>query len=216
MTTDCEERLKTFLSARQVVRPSCLSESLGMPEEAVRQWLSQQGEAGNVELLRPIGCMHCNQDHYRMIRTTDHNFLWQQKLHSEWEEQPNPLRFARRTTAMMSLVAILAVAMLTASCVSTQENNRQEGAKAEPGALAGPQIQTTCPVMEGRRINSRLYVDHEGYRIYVCCGPCVKAVRKNPEKYLNKLREQRVAVAKVGQGAATEKEVTEIEIRAGN
>ena len=84
--------------------------------------------------------------------------------------------------------------MLMASCVSTQENNRQEGVKPELGPLSGP--QTTCPVMDGKRINDRLYVDYQGVRIYVCCTPCVKAVRKNPEKYLRKLLEEGIAVEK--------------------
>jgi YHS domain-containing protein len=42
--------------------------------------------------------------------------------------------------------------------------------------------------MEGKRINRGLYVDYQGTRIYVCCNACVKAVEKNPGKYLTKLR----------------------------
>ena len=33
--------------------------------------------------------------------------------------------------------------------------------------------QTTCPVMQGSPVNKSLYVDTEGYRIYVCCGGCL-------------------------------------------
>jgi YHS domain-containing protein len=46
--------------------------------------------------------------------------------------------------------------------------------------------QTTCPVMKGRNINKELYVDVEGYRIYVCCKGCINAVKANPEKYIEK------------------------------
>ena len=97
----------------------------------------------------------------------------------------------------MKHLALILAAMMTASCVSTPENNRYEVARAERGFLSGP--QTTCPVMEGKRINDRLYVDYQGFRIYVCCVPCVKAVRKNPDKYLKRLQAQGVAVEKVEQ-----------------
>lgn len=48
--------------------------------------------------------------------------------------------------------------------------------------------QTTCPVM-GKPINKKLYVDKNGKRIYVCCGGCVSAVKKDFGKYEAKLAE---------------------------
>jgi YHS domain-containing protein len=47
-------------------------------------------------------------------------------------------------------------------------------------------VQTLCPVM-GTKINKDLYVDHNGQRVYVCCKPCIDAIKKNPEKYIKKL-----------------------------
>lgn len=85
--------------------------------------------------------------------------------------------------------------MLITSCVSPRERNRQAGVKPELGSLSGR--QATCPVMEGKRINNRLYVDYQGFRIYVCCKPCVKAVKKDPVKYLRKLESLGVAVRKI-------------------
>jgi YHS domain-containing protein len=55
--------------------------------------------------------------------------------------------------------------------------------------LAG--AQTTCPVMDGKRINPKLFVDYQGVRIYVCCNACVKAVRKDPGKYMERVKDQR-------------------------
>lgn len=95
----------------------------------------------------------------------------------------------------MKPIAAILVALMTASCASTQENSRHEGAASEP--LLSPAPQTTCPVMDGKRINDGRYVDYHGYRIYVCCGPCVKAVRKEPEKYLRKLLAQGVLIENV-------------------
>lgn len=41
----------------------------------------------------------------------------------------------------------------------------------------------------GNPIDKKLYVDHNGKRIYVCCQSCVEEVKKDPEKYLKKLEE---------------------------
>ncbi|MFW5960486.1 MAG: hypothetical protein ACOCSE_05150 [Chitinivibrionales bacterium] len=56
--------------------------------------------------------------------------------------------------------------------------------KGEDGELP---MQNTCPVM-GNPINKDLYVDHNGKRIYVCCNACITEVKKDPEKYLDKIR----------------------------
>jgi len=54
------------------------------------------------------------------------------------------------------------------------------------GAFAAP--QTTCPVMGGN-INKEIYADYKGERIYFCCMGCPPEFKKNPEKYLKKLKE---------------------------
>jgi hypothetical protein len=55
--------------------------------------------------------------------------------------------------------------------------------------------QTTCPVMGGT-VDHKLYVDSNGYRIYVCCGGCVKAVKADPEKYIEKMKAEGVEIEK--------------------
>lgn len=42
-----------------------------------------------------------------------------------------------------------------------------------------------CPVM-GAKNNPKLYVDHNGQRIYFCCPGCIDAFKKDPGKYLKK------------------------------
>lgn len=59
-----------------------------------------------------------------------------------------------------------------------------------------PKPQTTCPVM-GKGINKKLYVDHQGKRIYVCCRGCVATVKIDPEKYIKKLEAEGIALEKV-------------------
>lgn len=63
--------------------------------------------------------------------------------------------------------------------------------------FAGP--QTTCPVMKGSPVNPKLYVDADGYRIYVCCGGCVKAVKADPAKYIAQLKAEGVELEKTPQ-----------------
>ena len=59
-----------------------------------------------------------------------------------------------------------------------------------------PGNQSTCPVT-GEKVNKKLYVDHDGYRIYFCCTGCVEAFKKNPGKWLKKLKEDGVKLARI-------------------
>jgi YHS domain-containing protein len=63
---------------------------------------------------------------------------------------------------------------------------------------AAPQSQTICPVM-GAKINKEVYVDYKGQRIYFCCSGCDAEFRKDPEKYLKKMKEQGVTPEKAPQ-----------------
>lgn len=64
-------------------------------------------------------------------------------------------------------------------------------------ALAEGVPQTTCPVMKGMKVdaNSR-HVDVEGYRIYVCCGGCTRAIQANPARYIAQMQAEGVELAK--------------------
>ena len=63
---------------------------------------------------------------------------------------------------------------------------------AGPGWAAAPtKPQTTCPVLGGN-IDKKVYADYQGKRIYFCCQGCDEAFKKDPEKYMQKLREQGV------------------------
>lgn len=64
-------------------------------------------------------------------------------------------------------------------------------------ALAEGKAQTTCPVMKGNKINPKMYVDADGYRIYVCCGGCKKAIKADPEKYIKQMKEAGVELEKI-------------------
>jgi YHS domain-containing protein len=55
--------------------------------------------------------------------------------------------------------------------------------------------QTICPVM-GDPIDKKFFVDYKGHRIYFCCSSCPEEFKKNPEKYMKKLRDSGVTLEK--------------------
>ena len=71
-------------------------------------------------------------------------------------------------------------------------------------AMAEGKPQTTCPVMKGSPVNKSLYVDAEGYRIYVCCGGCLREVQANPAKYVAQLKAEGVELEKAPEALKAE------------
>ncbi|MCK4462020.1 MAG: YHS domain-containing protein [candidate division Zixibacteria bacterium] len=61
-------------------------------------------------------------------------------------------------------------------------------ADAKPADTAkAPELkaQTLCPVMGGK-IDSTIYTDIQGQRVYLCCAGCIKPLKKDPDKYFKK------------------------------
>lgn len=77
-------------------------------------------------------------------------------------------------------------------CIAAVKKNPAAAVKklADAGQkpLALPRKQATCPVMGGK-INEKLFVEHRGKKIYVCCQGCVATVKKHPAKYAQKVEE---------------------------
>ena len=44
--------------------------------------------------------------------------------------------------------------------------------------------QTLCPVMKGNPIDTDIFVEYEGKKVYFCCNSCKATFLANPEKYL--------------------------------
>lgn len=59
-------------------------------------------------------------------------------------------------------------------------------AAAADDAPQAARPQSLCPMM-GTPINKALFVDAEGYRIYVCCPGCLAAVKADPQKAIAKI-----------------------------
>lgn len=71
-------------------------------------------------------------------------------------------------------------------------------------AFAEGKPQTTCPVMKGSPVNQSLFVDAEGYRIYVCCRGCVGSVKADPAKYIAQLQAEGVELEKAPEAPKAE------------
>ena len=65
---------------------------------------------------------------------------------------------------------------------------------------ADPKPQTVCPVLGGN-IDKNVYADYQGKRIYFCCLGCDTEFKKDPEKYLKKLKEEGVTLEPAPAGA---------------
>lgn len=53
---------------------------------------------------------------------------------------------------------------------------------AKPAALPALHKQTVCPIM-GKPIDSSVYTDIQGQRVYFCCRGCEGKLKADPDKY---------------------------------
>ena len=49
-------------------------------------------------------------------------------------------------------------------------------------------------------IRKDLFVDVDGKRIYICCGGCIEPIKKDPQMYINKLKEMGESVEVLASG----------------
>ena len=92
---------------------------------------------------------------------------------------------------MKSVLRLLCMALVLAA-VGILAGCGQEGATVQ--APAG-KAQATCPVMGGK-IDQAIFADYEGKRVYFCCPDCVKTFNQEPQKYVKKLEDEGVTLAK--------------------
>ncbi|MFH2056280.1 MAG: YHS domain-containing protein [bacterium] len=82
-----------------------------------------------------------------------------------------------RTRVFLTMVIGLALSLATVSLA---------GEKTEPASdTAAPPVlknQTVCPVMGGA-IDSTVYTDIQGQRVYHCCPMCSAKLKADPDKY---------------------------------
>ena len=60
---------------------------------------------------------------------------------------------------------------------------------------AADKVQAKCPVMGGD-VDKSKFADYKGNRVYFCCAGCPDEFKKNPDKYVKKLKDSGVVVEK--------------------
>ena len=78
-----------------------------------------------------------------------------------------------------------------AQTTPTTETSQEMAMPAETTETSTPVIaalteQTMCPVMEGS-INTDIFVEYMGKKVYFCCSGCETMFLQEPEKYISKL-----------------------------
>ena len=90
------------------------------------------------------------------------------------------------------VVVASAVLMLMGVGMAGAEEAQPVGKVAEGQTV---KKQTVCPVMGGH-VNTNIYVDANGKRVYFCCRGCPPEFRKDPAKYISKLEKDGVTLGK--------------------
>jgi YHS domain-containing protein len=69
----------------------------------------------------------------------------------------------------------------------TSVESMKESAEPAKEAVTAAVEQTTCPVMDGNKIDKNVFVEYKGKKVYFCCLACKAKFLAEPEKYLAKL-----------------------------
>ena len=106
----------------------------------------------------------------------------------------------KRNLFTISLVLLIAVIFVVASCSKSTDNGEKavgikekdetntdanKGVKTDDAELM---IVKTCPVMGGEAILDGKFIVHDGYKVYFCCPSCDDAFEKDPETYIAKIK----------------------------
>jgi len=73
-----------------------------------------------------------------------------------------------------------------APAMEDMQKQAKEAKKAVKTAVAEVE-QTTCPIMDGMKINPNVFVEYKGKKVYFCCNDCKGKFEAEPEKYISKL-----------------------------
>lgn len=93
--------------------------------------------------------------------------------------------------------SVILVSVVLAAASARAAGGHKHGANCNHGqSEKRVKFQTHCPVT-GRRARRDCFADQHGQRVYFCSATCSQEFGKDPGKYIGKLREQGVTVAKV-------------------
>ena len=91
----------------------------------------------------------------------------------------------------MAVVTIAVLVLVGAGIVAAQDYNQVD--KTAAGKIV--KKQTSCPIMAGQ-VNTNIYVDAEGKRVYFCCNDCPPEFKKDPAKYIAQMEKNGITLDK--------------------
>ena len=101
------------------------------------------------------------------------------------------------TVLMIGLISVAGCKKKEQPAASSQtpameEMMKQTAATADEASQAATTAmdsmeQTTCPIMDGNKIDKNIFVEYKGKKVYFCCAQCKGEFEKDPEKYIAKL-----------------------------
>lgn len=80
-------------------------------------------------------------------------------------------------------IALAIITLTVVAAFSAFGEDAKVESKGEPAVTA--KNQTHCPVMGGK-IDSTVYTDIQGQRVYHCCPACIPKIKAEPDKYFKK------------------------------
>jgi YHS domain-containing protein len=92
------------------------------------------------------------------------------------------------------ILAALAVALMMVGPVFAQQKSVRAVGQVQGQEKGTP--QTKCPVLGGN-IDKNIYADYKGHRYYFCCKGCDAEFKKNPEKYIEKMKAAGITPEKI-------------------
>jgi YHS domain-containing protein len=88
----------------------------------------------------------------------------------------------------LRLLVLLGCALAIMAVIAIGCKKKEPAAPTEAKEVVSAAVeQTTCPVMEGNKIDKNVFVMYKGKKVYFCCESCKAEFEKNPEKYVPKL-----------------------------
>lgn len=99
----------------------------------------------------------------------------------------------KKFTTILALSAILLFAGMIAASDETSKDEAASKTTTEAVAEKPVELtnQTLCPVMGGK-IDSTVYTDIQGQRVYHCCPGCSKPLKTDPDKFFEKAAKDNV------------------------
>ena len=82
----------------------------------------------------------------------------------------------------MKIICSIFLTVLLVAALSVPVLSEDTAAKPAQTPAKELKPQTVCPVM-GKPIDSTVYTDIQGQRVYFCCPGCVGKVKADPDKY---------------------------------